>query len=191
MTDTSYITDNASDSPQIVNITGTGIPAQTTPTVSVTPSSSSITAAQELTVTVAVNAAGGNLTPTGSVTLTSIGYTSPAIPLSGGSATIPVAAGLLGTGTDTLTATYSGDGNYTSSSGSTLVTVSTGTAGDFGTVAIGQTSAVMPLTLTFDTSGTIGSSVALTQGVGGLDFTVVGTGTCATGTYYGAGAPAR
>ena len=57
-----------------------------------------------------------------------------------------------------------------------------------GTVWIGQTSAAIPLALTFDTSGAIGSLDALTQGVAGLDFAVVGGGTCTAGTYYSAGA---
>ena len=51
-------------------------------------------------------------------------------------------------------------------------------AGDFGTIAIGQTSAMVPLTFTFDNGGTIGSSVALTQGAVGLDFAVASGGTC-------------
>ena len=52
---------------------------------------------------------------------------------------------------------------------------------DFGTVAIGQTSAMIPLTFTFDSGGTIGSPVALTQGAAGLDFAVANGGTCAAG----------
>ena len=95
------ITDNAANSPQIVGLNGTGtLPAKTTPTVLVTPSSSSVTTAQTLTVTVTVNGGSSNPTPAGSVTLTSVGYTSPATTLSGGSAAITIAAGLLGTGTE-------------------------------------------------------------------------------------------
>ena len=64
-----------------------------TPTVTVTPSPSSITTTQALSVTVAVSGGLGNLTPTGSVTLSGGGYTSAATTLSGGSATINVPAG--------------------------------------------------------------------------------------------------
>jgi hypothetical protein len=102
----------------------TGLTAQqVTPTVTVTPSSSSITTAQTLTVTVAVNGGSGNPTPTGSVTLSSGGYASAATSLNNGGATINIPAGSLATGTDKLTASYSGDSNYTASTGTTSVTV--------------------------------------------------------------------
>ena len=64
--------------------------------------------------------------------------------------------------------------------------VSTG-AVNFGTVAIGHSSAAIPLTFTFDSSGTIGSPVAWTQGAAGLDFAVADTGSCKAGTSYSAG----
>jgi DNA-binding beta-propeller fold protein YncE len=57
---------------------------------------------------------------------------------------------------------------------------------DFGTVAIGQTSATIPLTFTFDTDGTLGSFTALNGGYE-LDFATAGGGTCAS-TAYTAGA---
>ncbi len=54
---------------------------------------------------------------------------------------------------------------------------------DLGTIAIGQASATIPLTFTFDTGGTIASPVALTQGASGLDFAIASGGTCTAGTY--------
>ncbi len=63
-----------------------------------------------------------------------------------------------------------------------VVKLGTG-AVDFGTVNIGQTSATIPLTFTFDSGGTIGSPVALTQGAAGLDFAVASGGSCVAGTY--------
>jgi hypothetical protein len=60
-------------------------------------------------------------------------------------------------------------------------------AQDFGTVLIGQASAVVPVAVTFQTSGTIGSMAALTQGSAGLDFAISSVGTCQVGTYIGAG----
>ncbi|HEV2134346.1 MAG TPA: glycoside hydrolase family 44 protein [Terracidiphilus sp.] len=97
----------------------------TTPTVTVTPASGSITVTQSLIVAVAVSGASG--TPTGSVVLSSGSYTSPAAPLSSGSASITIAAGSLATGTDTLTARYTPDSAstsaYNSASGSATVTV--------------------------------------------------------------------
>jgi hypothetical protein len=54
---------------------------------------------------------------------------------------------------------------------------------NFGMVAIGQTSATIPLTFTFDSGGTIDSPVALTQGAAVLDFAVANGSTCTAGTY--------
>jgi hypothetical protein len=96
-----------------------------TPTVKVTPSSSRITTAQSLTVKVDVS--GGSGTPTGSVKLTSGGYTSAPAKLSGGGAMIDVAAGSLAVGTDKLTVSYTPDSasssTYDSATGSNIVTV--------------------------------------------------------------------
>ena len=97
-----------------------------TPTVTVTPASSSITTAQSLSVVVSVAGSGG--TATGSVTLSSGSYSSSATTLSSGSATISVPAGSLATGSDTLTAHYTPDSSsssvYLSATGTALVTVS-------------------------------------------------------------------
>ncbi|MGC2211138.1 MAG: Ig-like domain repeat protein [Candidatus Korobacteraceae bacterium] len=61
------------------------------------------------------------------------------------------------------------------------------TAGvNFGPVNVGSTSAVLPLTFTFDSLGSLGSAPSvLTGGAIGLDFADAGTGTCTTnGTSY-------
>jgi N-acetylneuraminic acid mutarotase len=103
------------------------VPAKVTPLVTVTPSSSSITTAQPLTVTAAVSGGTGNPTPTGSVTLAGGGYTSAATTLSGGSATINIPAGSLATAVDTLTVSYTPDtsssSTYNSATGTASVTV--------------------------------------------------------------------
>jgi hypothetical protein len=103
--------------------------AATTPTVTVTPASSSITVAQSLSVTIVVSGTGA--TPTGSVVLSSGGYTSSTTTLSSGSASITIPAGLLATGSDTLTANYTPDSAssaaYNSASGTAPVTVTAGT----------------------------------------------------------------
>ena len=134
-----------------------------TPVVKVTPSSTSITTAQALTVPVTVNGPSGDPVPTGSVTLTSGSYTSGAVALNSGSATISIPAGSLATGTDTLTVSYSGDSNYTAATSTASVTVAvavtpgaslsggwqfTGTSTKYGlnftgTVAILQTSSTL------------------------------------------------
>lgn len=115
------VADNATGSPQTVTLQGSA--TATTPAVVVTPSSPSITTVQPLSVTVAVNGSAGGATPTGSVTLSGGGYASPAQTLSGGATTFTVPAGKLAIGTDTLTATYSGDSDYSTAMGTGSVTV--------------------------------------------------------------------
>ncbi len=91
--------------------------------VAVTPSASTVSAAQPLSVAVAVSGGSGNPTPTGTVTLASGSYSTAATPLVSGSASITIPAGSLPTGSDTLTTTYSGDSNYSPATGTALVTV--------------------------------------------------------------------
>jgi hypothetical protein len=117
------LTDNAGNSPQIIMLSGTGTGAtEATPSVTVTPSSSSITMAQAVTVAVAVSGGTGNPTPTGSVTLSSGSYSAQQT-LASGAASFTIASGTLGTGVNTLTASYSGDANYAAASSTATVTV--------------------------------------------------------------------
>jgi hypothetical protein len=108
----------------------TGVAPQTvaTPTVKVTPASSSVTTALTLKVTIAVSGAKG--TPTGSIVLSGGGYSSAATVLNAGSASITIPAGSLATGSDTLTGKYTPNAAsssiYGSASGSASVTVTTG-----------------------------------------------------------------
>jgi len=99
-----------------------------TPTVSVTPSASSITTMQALKVTASLSGGTGNPTPTGAVVLTSGSYTSAAVTLSNGSGTITVPAGSLAIGSDTLAVAYTPDTGsasvYNTATGSSSVTVS-------------------------------------------------------------------
>ena len=98
-----------------------------TPTVTVTPGSSSIPVTSPLSVTVAVSGGAGTATPTGSVTLSSGSYISTGTPLTNGSVQISISASQLATGTDTLTATYAPDASsntsYKSATGTGQVTV--------------------------------------------------------------------
>jgi len=97
------------------------------PLLTLTPSASSITVAQPLTVSVSVGGISGLATPTGSVTLTSGSYSSGATALTSGSANINISAGALASGTDTLTVTYTPDSAsstlYGSGANTTSVTV--------------------------------------------------------------------
>jgi hypothetical protein len=93
------------------------------PTVSVTPPTSSIAEGKSLTITITVSGGGGNPTPTGTVTLSSGSYTSAATALSGGIANIVIPPVSLAVGTDTLRATYSGDTNNLTNTGTASATV--------------------------------------------------------------------
>ena len=129
------ITLNATDGVAISNVDlilhgAGGIPCTTScpatlpsPTITITPSASSITNAQGLTVSVNV-AGSGTPVPAGTVTLSEVGYTSAPITLSAGKATISIPAGSLPAGPDLLTVNYSGDSNYAFTSNNSSVNVS-------------------------------------------------------------------
>jgi len=61
---------------------------------------------------------------------------------------------------------------------------------NFGSVAIGQTSAAATLTATFSAAATIAAPQALMMGGTGLDYAVIG-GTCTAGQNYAVGIRAR
>jgi len=94
-----------------------------TPTLTVSPSATSIMTTQALTVTVAVSGGTGAPAPTGTVTMAGGGYTSSTGTLSGGSYTFTVPANSLRVGSDTLTVTYSGDTNYVAGTATACVAV--------------------------------------------------------------------
>ncbi|MGA2170172.1 MAG: SBBP repeat-containing protein [Terracidiphilus sp.] len=119
-------------------------------TVTVVPSSTSITTSQPLSVAITVSAGSGSPTPTGMVTLLSTNYTSPTVSLSNGSATITIPAGSLPVGIAPLNVSY-GNGNYGGASGYSSVTV-TGTAGIPSFTITGTAVSVAPRATTGNTS---------------------------------------
>jgi len=125
--------------------------SKVTPTVSVTPTTYSISTIQSLQVTVAVS---GTPSPTGTVTLTSGTYSSGAINLTSGSAIITIPAGSLASGSDTLSASYSGDSNYATATGSSA-TVSVGKLTTTVSVAASATTMLnlQPLNVTVTLTG--------------------------------------
>ena len=150
--------------------TVTQVVNKATPTVTVTPSPTSITIAQTAAVTVVVTGTVGNSTPTGSVTLAGGGYTSAATSLASGSATIDIPAGALTVGTDTLTVSYTPDfassSTYNTATGSNTVTVTLGptfalSSGAIIAVTRGATSGNTS-TVTVTPSGGFAGAVALT-----------------------------
>ncbi len=100
-----------------------------TPTVTVTPASQTLNSEGAFTVTVTV--AGSGATPTGAVTLASGAYNSGSQTLANGSFQFTIGAANqqtpLAAGADTLTATYSGDGNYATGTNTAQVTVTEST----------------------------------------------------------------
>jgi hypothetical protein len=159
----------------------------TTPTVTVTPAPTTITSNKPLTVTITVSGANGAATPTGAVTLASGAYSSGAITLSGGSATVDIAAGVLaafscypGPVPDILTVNYVPDSasssTYNFSSGVGLAYV----VGPCLTVTPGSTN------LTWAQSQSQALSVAINSTGGSANPTPTGTVTLSTGSYVSA-----
>ncbi len=153
--------------------------SNTTPTVTVTPSASSITTAQGLNVSVTVSGGTGKPIPTGSVTLTSGSYSSAASTLSNGSTLITIAAGGLATGSDTLTARYTPDSGsssiYISASGTAQVTVTAATSSPVPVIA--------SLSPAYVSAGTTAFSLAV-AGSGFTSGSTVYLGTTALTTQY-------
>jgi subtilase family serine protease len=117
---------------QLVNY-WSGSTGTATPTVRVTVNTTQpVTTGEAVSVTVAVSGSSSSETyPTGTVTLAGGGYSSSSESLSSGSYTFSIPAGSLAIGTDTLTASYSGDSVYaatTNSSTSVTVTGSSSSA---------------------------------------------------------------
>lgn len=101
----------------------------TTPSVILSPASSSITTVQSLKVSISVS--GSSATPTGTVKLSAGSYTSSAVTLSGGNASITIPSGSLAAGSVTLQASYSPDSAssslYNAASSTSPITVTLAT----------------------------------------------------------------
>ena len=119
-----------------------------TPTVTLMPSSSAISASAPLTVSVQVTYSISSNVPSGTIMLTSGSFTSAVVALVSGGGTITVPAGALVVGTDTLTVTYTPD-----SASAALYNAATGTV----TVSVSQ---AIP-TITWATPASISYGTAL------------------------------
>jgi len=139
-----------------------GVPAATgtagSPTVTVTPSVSSMISTQILTLTVIL---AETPTPTGTVALTGGGYTSTTTTLTSGSAAINIPSGSLSAGTDTLTVEYSPDAasssTYNSATGTTTITVTSATPTVTVTPGASSVTTTQPLIVTVALSAGAGS----------------------------------
>lgn len=150
-----------------------------TPTVTVTPSASSITTTQSLAVTVSLNGGTGNPTPTGSVTLTGGSYTSAATALSGGSASITIPANTLSANSYTFKATYTPDAGSTSTYNS-----ATGTSGSVTVSKATPAVTVTPAAFSITTAQSLSVTVAVSGGTGSP--TTTGSVTLTSGSYTSA-----
>lgn len=128
-----------------------------------------------VTVTVTVSVPSGAVTPTGTVTLTGGGYSSPAKTLASGAYTFTIPAATLTLGNDTLTATYSGNSLYTTATG-------TGTIDITGTVLLTPTVTVTPTPTNPGTAESVSVPVTVT----GSGATPTGTVTLTGGGYTSA-----
>jgi len=165
--DTNYSTATGTSSVEVTS-------ALATATVKVTPGSASVSANLAFSVVVAVaGPTAGSPTPTGSVTLASGGYSATSNLLPSGSYSFTIPANGLDIGTDTLTATYSGDSNYAKATGTASVTV---------TALPAPTVAVTPTPSSLSASGTLSVAVTLTP-PSGSSATPTGTVTLSGGGY--------
>jgi sugar lactone lactonase YvrE len=148
------------------------------------------TVGSSVTFTATVAGSSGGPVPTGTVTFYN-GATPLSGPISLSNAVATYSTASLAAGTYAVSASYSGDGNYSGSNSNTIaesIVAAPGTAPlgttSLGTQNVGSISGVLPLTLTFSQTETVGAIAVLTQGVPYLDFLNAGGGTCATGNAY-------
>jgi len=151
--------------------TGTGIVNEIAPAnLTLSPVNPTVAVNQSLPVTVTVATAANVATPTGTVTLSSGAYTSSAVALVSGTASIAIPANSLAEGSSSLLATYSGDNNYLPGTISEVVTVTAPAApgltlsGTNVTLASGATSGNTSKITVAPTGGFTGS-VTLTAAV--------------------------
>ena len=131
-----------------------------TPTVTVTPEPSPENIGNPLSVAVTVTGSATSTTvPTGTVAISSGGYSSGGMTLVNGAFTFSIPAGNLGVGTDALIVMYSGDANFSAGQGSASVTM-------VGSSLLTPTFTVTPATSTVDTGQTLGVTVTA-SGSGG------------------------
>jgi len=154
------------DVAQLVNYWGSAV-GNASATVAISPSASSVTVLGSLSAEVTVSGTSG--TPTGTVTLSGGGYTSSAQTLSSGGTTFDLAAGSLSSGTDTLTATYSGDATYSEATGTFSVTVNKVSS----SVSVSSSASSVPFN----------SQLTVTAAVSGSGATPTGTVTLSGGGY--------
>lgn len=155
--------DNASNSPQVVNLTGTGVaPIATASTTVLTASATSVAIATSVTFTATVTPASGTPTPTGTVTFKD-GSTTLGTGTINSSGVATYAASSLAEGSHSVTASYSGDSRNLASA-STAVAVTVTAASSTTTLTASVPTAVVGASVTFTATVTGGSGAQAPTG---------------------------
>jgi sugar lactone lactonase YvrE len=99
------------------------------------------------------------------------------------STTINITGSQLASGANNLTAVYSGDVNYSSTTAAPIAVTLLSPSVSFGSSNVGSVAAVQTLTYTFTSATTLSAVNILTAGKANLDFIDGGSSTCATTAY--------
>jgi Pro-kumamolisin, activation domain/Bacterial Ig-like domain (group 3) len=179
----------SASTPVNVNV-GLSANVKTTPTISLASSASSVFVAtypaakvsQSVTLTASTTHSGSTAL-SGSVQFFSGTISLGTSTISGGVATLAVDSSLLTLGTNSLTATYLGDGNYNAvTSGAISVSALNNTI-SFGSVNVGSTSPTQQFTVTFLAATTVGAISDLTLGTTNQDYLDGGSSSCKAKSY--------
>jgi hypothetical protein len=145
------------------------------PTVTVAPTPANITTVQSSSVAVTVSGGTGNPTATGSITLTGGSYSSGAVNLVGGTATLSVPATSLAIGANTVTASYTPN-----TASATVYSASTGT----GTVTVSKVTPTVTVSPSPASISTVqGTAVTITVNGGSGAPAASGSVTLTSGSY--------
>lgn len=157
-------TDNASGSPQVVNLTGSGTaPVATASTTALSASATSIAVGSSVTLTATVTPASGTPTPTGTVTFKD-GTTALGTGTLNSSGVATYSTSALAEGAHSITASYSGDSRNLASNSSAVA------------VTVAAASSTTALTASAP-SGVVGASITFTATVTGGTGSLKPTGT--------------
>lgn len=174
----------------LVNISGTEVSGSTSLAFAASANPALVGSNVTFTATVVTQATSNQ--PTGTVTYTAGSSTLGSAQVGvGGTAILSTTS--LPIGTNTITASYSGDGNFSSATSNALSEIVTsGSAAtapgttNLGSVNLGAAGAISTVTIAFSSTATLGAISVLTQGVSGLEFSNAGGGSCTVGNSYSA-----
>jgi hypothetical protein len=185
---------NAASTPTIT-AKGTGRVLTASSTTTLSSSTANVNPGQAVTLTATVT--GSGVTPTGTVTFaaTSTGATQGTLATATLVNGVATYYGLVYVGSDTITATYSGDTNYSGSASNAVTIVNAAIVGkltfnwpyiSFGqSVAYGASSGAWPVTLQNQTGVTVVAPSLIFSGAGAANFQIIGN-TCTSALIQGA-----